>query len=177
MALLWDSIFLRISFTCGPQVGHRSIHTPRMRIDTEGLVSAPLRDSEACILNFLGSRARWMTCVGRCGAAWRHPAGPNGGVAAAGGLLGWTLCVPIGDKYRTHRKSAIRKMGNIYEKGGPSIGPRFLNPGDTTVVWHHRQIRAHPYLEVASPAWTYRRRSWRGSLFFQFKTGRKVSKI
>lgn len=27
-----------------------------------------------------------------------------------------TLCVSIGDKYRAHRKSAIRKMGDIYEK-------------------------------------------------------------
>jgi hypothetical protein len=27
-----------------------------------------------------------------------------------------TLYVPIGDKYRAHRKSAIRRMGEIYEK-------------------------------------------------------------
>jgi hypothetical protein len=27
-----------------------------------------------------------------------------------------TLCAPIGDKYRAHRKSAIRKMGGIYGK-------------------------------------------------------------
>jgi hypothetical protein len=27
-----------------------------------------------------------------------------------------TLYVPIGDKYRAHRKSAIRRMGEMYEK-------------------------------------------------------------
>jgi hypothetical protein len=50
-------------------------------------------------------------------------AGPPGGVQLVRmeqqqqvGFWMDTLYVPIGDKYRAHRKSAIRKMGDIYEK-------------------------------------------------------------
>jgi hypothetical protein len=82
-----------------------------------------------------------------------------------------TLCVPIGDKYRAHRKSAIRKMGDIYDKADRVLVldsliqeiPRSSGIIDKFVrihvsKWHHR-------------LWTLQEAQLAGSLFFQFLDG------
>ena len=82
-----------------------------------------------------------------------------------------TLCVPIGDKYRAHRKSAIRKMGDIYEKVDRVLVLDSLIqeiPRSSSIIdkftrihvskWHHR-------------LWTLQEAQLAGSLFFQFQDG------
>src|SRR3954454_8774778 len=82
-----------------------------------------------------------------------------------------TLCVPIGDKYRAHRKSAIRKMGDIYNKADRVLVLDSLIqeiPRSSGIIdkfacihvsrWHHR-------------LWTLQEAQLAGSLFFQFLDG------